>query len=202
MDKTGQGTPMLGLTSIDPESHLRTPLKLKQVDISSLWASHHSPSPFHLWREKVIGMETPFSLDTSTSPSYRSKQDRVRAIHNLAKDLSERLGREMERLQATKASRDQGCPPGTPSKRSQMTTPPAAPLENFDAESIRASRPSLNPSMCPQERACLKKGPGIPMDKEELIQHLFPTDGTGLVVTDSVERRQSRTEAKEPKEGW
>ncbi|XP_039200976.1 coiled-coil domain-containing protein 187 [Crotalus tigris] len=206
MDKTGQGTLTLGLcTSIEPEDQLRTPLNLKQVDICSPRASHHSPSPFHLWRENIIGMETPFSLDTSTSPSHRSKQDRVRAIHNLAKDLSERLGREMERLQATKASRDQGCPPGTPSKRSQMTTPPAAPLENVDApenaESTWASRPSLNPSMCPQERACLRRGLGIPMDKERLVRHLLPRDGAGLEVMDSVERRQSRTEAKDLKEG-
>ncbi|XP_058015521.1 coiled-coil domain-containing protein 187 [Ahaetulla prasina] len=206
MDKAGQGTPVLGLcTSMDPEGQLGSPLKLKQVDISSSWASHHSPSPFHLWREKGIGRETPFSSDISTSPSYRRKQDRVKAIHNLAKDLSERLGREMERLQATKASRSQGCPPGTPSK---MTTPSAVPLEKFDApenaESVWGSRLALNPLMCPQERAGLEKELGIPVVKEEIVQHLLPTDGGGLEVMpmDSVERRQSGTEEKHLKEGF
>ncbi|KAG8141945.1 hypothetical protein E2320_006593 [Naja naja] len=209
MDKTGQVAPMLGLcTSVVPDGQLRSPLKLKQVDISSSWASHGSPSPSQLWREKVIGMETPFPSDISASPSFRRKQDRVKAIHNLAKDLNERLGREMERLQATKASRDQGCPPGTPSKWSQMTTPPGVSLERFDApedaESVWGSRPSLNPPMCPQERAGLEKGLGVPMVKEGIIQHLLPTDGGGLEVkqVDLVERRQSRIEAKELKEGW
>ncbi|XP_042334658.1 coiled-coil domain-containing protein 187 [Sceloporus undulatus] len=84
--------------SLENGSAFTSPLKLKDLDNHSFLTPRYSGNPFRSKR-LGLGLEAPAMLEASGLSPYRNKGDRVRAIHLLARDLSQRLEREMEKLQ-------------------------------------------------------------------------------------------------------
>ncbi|KAM9271259.1 coiled-coil domain-containing protein 187 [Morus bassanus] len=80
---------------LESECWLLSPLKCEDLRDCSLPALHTPPLSFSLPQKDA----KPYSEDSSSGLSpYRSKQDRVKAIHNLSKELAEKIEMATKRL--------------------------------------------------------------------------------------------------------
>ncbi|XP_061459866.1 coiled-coil domain-containing protein 187 [Rhineura floridana] len=142
-----------------------SPLRLRDLDTPPSPTAQPPRSPFLPSKRPVLGPKTPASVGTPSLSPCRSKQDRVKALHILARDLSERLQREAECLWATKRLNDlrgRGWLPGSPAllggpcmagKPQAPTQEESVPTANGDAILDSGCLPS--PSTHAQERSRL-----------------------------------------------
>ncbi|XP_065428144.1 coiled-coil domain-containing protein 187 isoform X2 [Chrysemys picta bellii] len=121
-------------SSLASESGFLSPLNLKDLAVSPSPAQYLPPQSFFLpLKTAKSGLNASASEDTSSLPLYRNTQDRVKAIHSLARELGERIEMATERLRGTSRlqdSNDNGGeehiplePPNWSSPRSKPKTP-------------------------------------------------------------------------------
>ncbi|XP_044849033.1 coiled-coil domain-containing protein 187 [Mauremys mutica] len=121
-------------SSLASESGFLSPLNLKDLAVSPSPAHYLPPQSFFLpLKTAKSDLKASASEDTSSPPPYRNTQDRVKAIHSLARELGERIEMATERLRGTSRlqdSNDNGGeehlllePPSWSSLRSKPKTP-------------------------------------------------------------------------------
>ncbi|XP_030391706.1 centrosome-associated protein 350-like isoform X2 [Gopherus evgoodei] len=121
-------------SSLASESGFLSPLNLKDLAVSPPTAQYLPPQSFFLpVKTAKSDLQASASEDTSSPPPYRNTQDRVKAIHSLARELGERIEMATERLRGTSGLQDSNDngeeehlplePPNWSSLRSKPKTP-------------------------------------------------------------------------------
>ncbi|XP_067397702.1 coiled-coil domain-containing protein 187 [Emydura macquarii macquarii] len=94
-------------SSLASESGSLSPLNLKDLAVCPSPAPYLPPQSFFLpLKTAKSGLKASASEDTSSPSLYRNTQDRVKAIHSLARELGERIEMATERLRGTSRLQD------------------------------------------------------------------------------------------------
>nr|XP_032623477.1 coiled-coil domain-containing protein 187 [Chelonoidis abingdonii] len=94
-------------SSLASESGFLSPLNLKDLAVSPSTAQYLPPQSFFLpLKTAKSDLKASASEDTSSPSPYRNTQDRVKAIHSLARELGERIEMATERLRGTSRLQD------------------------------------------------------------------------------------------------
>ncbi|KAM7144522.1 coiled-coil domain-containing protein 187 isoform 2-T2 [Macrochelys suwanniensis] len=134
-------------SSLASESGFLSPLNLKDLAVSPSPVRYLPPQSFLLpLKTAKSGLKASASEDTSSPPPYRNTQDRVKAIHSLARELGERIEMATERLRGTSKlqdSNDNGGeehislePPDWSSSRSKPKTPKSEGNRTMDIQTL------------------------------------------------------------------